>query len=613
VARPRRACAVARGVAESEESDVDWDLTAYFPEFGGEQHTAFEAALERDAATLSESLAGLPALGPASYGPWEAALDSYEAIGARFAHLRSYVGALASADGNDARYRAAEARLSSLRARLTALEARFIAALGALDDAAFDAWLAASPLADARYFLSRWRERATRSMAPEREALAAELGTDGIEAWGRLYDRLTSTLTFKLKQPDGSERELPISARRSLMEGPDRSVRQAAFAGGNRAFASVAPTLAAALNHIAGTRLTLYRQRGIAHFLEPALFDAGISRAALDALYVAVERQVALPRRVLALKARALGVPALAWYDLGAPFPSEVSRRIEWNDAIDMVARAFDHQYPKLGSFFMRGIERRWVDHRSRPGKRPGAFCTSSPLLEESRVFMTFQGTFNEVSTLAHEMGHAFHNHVMQGVRFYARRYPMTLAESASTFAELLLADGLAAQPGIDPRERRALEASLLNDASTFLLDITARFRFEQAFYEERRRGEVEVERLNELMASTQRDVFGEALDPAQLDPLFWASKLHFFITGVSFYNFPYTFGYLLSRGMFAEFKRRGAEFLPRYEEFLRRSGSDDAPRVARDVLGVELEQPDFWERSITSVAEPLARFEASL
>jgi oligoendopeptidase F len=592
---------------------VDWDLTAYFAEFGGEQQVAFEAALEADTSALGESVAALPDPGPASYAGWEAALERYEAIGARFAHLRSYVSALASADGTDPRYRAAEARLSSLRARLTALEARFIAALGGLDDAAFAAWLGAGPLADARYYLSRWRERATRSMPPEREALAAELGTDGIEAWGRLYDRLTSTLTFKLAQPDGSERELPISARRSLMEGSDRSLRQAAFEGGNRAFAGSAPTLAAALNHIAGTRLTLYRQRGVGHFLEPALFDAGISRSALDALYVAVERQLALPRRVLALKARALGVPALAWYDLGAPFPSTAARRIEWSEAVDMVARAFGRQYPKLGAFFTRGIERRWVDHRSRPGKRPGAFCTSSPLLEESRIFMTFQGTFNEVSTLAHEMGHAFHNHVMEGVRFFARRYPMTLAESASTFAELLLADGLAEQPGIEPAERRALEASLLNDAATFLLDITARFRFEQAFYEERRRGELEVERLNELMADTQRQVFGDALDPAAADPLFWASKLHFFITGVSFYNFPYTFGYLLSRGMFAEFKRRGPEFLPLYEQFLRRSGSDDAPRVARDVLGVELEQPDFWERSITSVAEPLARFEAAL
>lgn len=592
---------------------MDWDLTAYFPEFGGPEHLAFEASLEQDTAALNEAVAALSAPGPESYARWEAELQRCEDIGARFAHLRSYVGALASADGTDARYRAAEARLSALRARLSAPEARFIAALGTLPSAAFEQWLAQSQLADARYYLSRWRERATRSMAPEREALAAELGTDGIEAWGRLYDRLTATLTFELEQPNGAARKLPISARRGLMEGPDRSLRQAAFEGGNRAFEAVAPTLAAALNHIAGTRLTLYRQRGIDSFLEPALFDAGISRAALDALYLAVERQLELPRRVLALKARALGVPALAWYDLGAPFPSEASRRIEWTDAVRMVERAFSHQYPALATFFTRAIERRWVDHHTRPGKRPGAFCTSSPLLEESRVFMTFQGTFNEVSTLAHEMGHAFHNHVMKGVRFYARRYPMTLAESASTFAELLLADGLAEQPGIEPAERRALEAALLNDAATFLLDITARFRFERAFYEERARGELEVDRLKELMASTQRAVFGEALDPDQVDPLFWASKLHFFITGVSFYNFPYTFGYLLSRGMFAELKRRGPdEFLPRYEQFLRRSGSADAVSVARDVLGVDLEQPDFWERSITSVAEPLARFEAS-
>jgi oligoendopeptidase F len=591
---------------------VDWDLTPYFPEFGGAEHVRFTSALDGDVLGLGTLLDTLSTPEEGRFAAWETALERFEDLGARLSHLRSYVGALSAADGTDARYRAAEGRLSVLEARLTALRARIVSALGTGSDAAFEAWLETSRLQDAAYFLRRSRQRARHSMSPEREALAAELATDGIEAWGRLYDRLTGTLTFQLKEASGAVRELPISARRSLMAGPDRALRRAAFEGGNRAFESIAPTLAAALNHIAGTRLTLYRQRGIQHFLEPAIFDAGISRAALDALYTAVDRQIALPRRVLALKARALGVSALGWYDLGAPFPSSATHAIDWAEAVRLVELAFRRQYPALGEFFARAIERRWVDHRPRPGKRPGAFCTSSPTLEESRIFMTFAGTFNDVSTLAHEMGHAFHAHLLRGVRPFARRYPMTLAESASTFAELLLADGLASQPGIGAAERRSLEASLLNDGATFLLDISARFRFEKAFYEERQRGEVEVERLKELMASTQASVFGDTLDPDGQDPLFWASKLHFFITGVSFYNFPYTFGYLLSRGMFAEFKRQGPQFLLRYEEFLRRSGSADAPAVARDVLGIELEQPDFWERSISSLAEPLARFEAS-
>lgn len=592
---------------------MDWDLTAYFPEFGGDAQQRFERQLEADVSALGEEVARLDVAGPATFTSWERALERYEDVAARFGHLRSYVGALAAADGADPRYRAAEARLSVCRARIAAVEARFVAALAAPEQDDFEAWLRQGSLGEAAYFVRRCRERAQSSMTPEREALAAELGTDGIEAWGRLYDRLTSTLEFELERPDGSKQRLPISARRSLMEGHDRDLRRAAFEGGNRAFEPLLPTLAAALNHISGTRLTLQRARGVDHFLSPALFDAATSRAALDALHTAIERRIALPRRVLELKARALGVPALAWYDIGAPFPSEASESIEWSEAVALVESAFRRHYPKLASFFTSAIERRWVDHRSRPGKRPGAFCTSSPTLGQSRIFMTYQGTSSDMSTLAHEMGHAFHNSVLVDVRYLARRYPMTLAESASTFAELVLADGLAAQPGLSGAERRALDGALLNDAAIYLLDITARFRFEKALYEERQRGELEVERLNELMSQAQREVFGDVLDPAGTDPLFWASKLHFFITGVSFYNFPYTFGYLLSRGMFAELKRRGAEFLPRYEEFLRRSGSADAPSVARDVLGVELEAPEFWERSIDSIGEPLARYEATL
>ncbi len=599
---------------------MDWDLTAYFPSFGSPEHLEFDQALGSDLSRFAERLEALAPLARTTFDVWDDALVAYESLGVRLEHLRSYVSACSASDGRNPEYRKADAEIILRHAQLAKLDIRLMSGCAGASELDFEEWLSRPRLAGAEYYLRRLRERARHSMSMAQEDLATDLGTDGIEAWGRLYDQLTATLSFEMSYPDGSSERLPMSARRSLLENEDRRVRKAAFEGGHAAFRPLLPTLAAALNHIAGTRLTLSARRGYADFLEPALVQGGLSRATLDAMWAAVERERAIPERILRIKARALGVDRLAWFDLAAPFPRSIigagaaaSQPIEWARATSMVSQAFLRQYPALAQFFDAAIEKRWVDFQRRDGKRPGAFCTSSPLIKESRVFMTFQGTSGDVSTLAHEIGHAWHGHVLGSARYLASRYPMTLAESASTFAELMLADGLAKDPSLEPLQGALHAANVLNDAATFLMDIPARFFFERAFYEERARGQVEPERLAELMAAAQRRAVGEVLHPEGVDPLFWATKLHFFITSVSFYNFPYTFGYLLSRGLFAEFQRQGAEFLPRYEQFLRRSASADAPEVVRQTLGVDLEQPEFWQRSIESLKGPLETLEARL
>jgi oligoendopeptidase F len=590
---------------------MTWDLTSYFPDFHHPDRERFQAELDCDLCRLMERARALGELTAATFGAWEQVVLDTEGIGARLEHLRSFVKALASVEGSNRDYRAGEAECDRLAATFEAIDAHLQRGCGSAEQAVFDLWLARPALAGAEYALSRLRHKARASMPVELEELAAELSTDGIKAWGRLYDSVTSALTFEMQHPDGTTETLPISARRSLMEGADRAVREGAWRGGNRAFEQHADTLAAALNHIAGTRLTLNRRRGVKDSLEPALFQSGISRATLDAMYEAVERQIELPRRVLRLKACAMGRERLAWFDLGAPLETESPQTLDWEAAQRMVGEAFGAKYPALGEFYRTALEKNWVEWTPRPGKRSGAYCTSSPLLEQSRVFMTFGGTLSDVSTLAHEIGHAFHGHLMSDLRGFARHYPMTLAETASTFAELVLAhggqDGAAAGSAV---QRSTLRHNLVNDAATFLLDITVRFRFERAFYEQRAAGELSAERLGELMAQTQLDVLGPTLDPGGSDPLYWASKLHFFITGVSFYNYPYTFGYLLSRGLYAEFEQQGPQFLPRYEAFLRRTGSASAEVVAKETLGCDLEQPEFWERSILSLSGELARLE---
>jgi oligoendopeptidase F len=591
---------------------MDWDLSEYFPAFDDPRRQQFEHALIRDYGSALEASAKLSTLAADNADAWEAVALQFEGLMSRLSHFSSYVHALVSAEGNNADYLEAEGRLSTLGAQSSKLQAQLVRGIGSASEEQYSAWLKRTSLAGAQHFLGRLRKSFQMSMPTPLEELAADLGTDGVEAWGRLYDGVMSALTFELQGAGEERKQLPFSMRRSLMEGNDRAVRKAAFEGGNKALEPWLPTLNRALNHISGTRVTLSKRRGISHILDVATFEAGISRSTLEALMTAVERQIEIPRQVLALKARQMGTDAVRWYDLGAPLPMAESPSVPWEQAVSRVKTAFHRQYPALAEYFDGAIKNRWVDYHSRPGKRPGAFCTRSTLLGQSRVFMTYGETLSDVSTLAHEMGHAFHGHILRKARPFASGYPMTLAESASIFAELVLVNGLLDDPELSAEQRSALYATLVNDAPIFLLDVNTRFQFERAFYDERTLGEVRLERTCELMRETQRRVFGSVLEPGFEDAYFWASKLHFFITGVSFYNYPYIFGYLLSRGLYARFKEEGPAFLPRYEQFLARSGSADPAFVAREALGCNLDEPDFWEQSIQSVRVPLQALQSS-
>jgi oligoendopeptidase F len=271
-----------------------------------------------------------------------------------------------------------------------------------------------------------------------------------------------------------------------------------------------------------------------------------------------------------------------------------------------LVEKVFAKYYPELARYYRSALENRWIESEARPGKRPGAFCTGSPLIKEERVFMTFNGTLGDVGTLAHEMGHAWHGYLLRDTRPYAQLYPMTLAETASIFAEHLINQGLMQAEDISGEQKLLLLDAELSSAGVFLLDITVRFEFEKRLYQERQSGDVSVTRLKELMSKVQGQVFEEALLPEGIDPYFWASKLHFYITDVMFYNFPYTFGFLLARALFGLFLKQGAAFIPMYESFLKMAGSGSAEQVAQETLGLDIMQKSFWKTAIQGLEGPL-------
>jgi oligoendopeptidase F len=584
----------------------DWDLSSYFPEFGGPALSDFKQQLIADLEQASRAAGALPALTEEadSQEAYSRLIHQVEALSKAISHLYSYIGCLSSADASNEAFQVEEGWLAE---QMSALSKLRIPLLEGLKDAGADAFkllIEREDLKDAAYPVSRMRTDGQKRMSAPEESLAAELGINGIHAWGRLYDRVSGNLKFRMKQRDGSEKMLSISQARSLMGNEDPEVRDSAFAGYTEAWTSVEQVCAAALNAIGGTRHSLYKERGIGHFLEPALFQAGCTRATLEALMEAVDLESDFPREILRYKARRMGKAALQWQDLESPIPLGLGdgRPISWQNGVEWTSQAYRNAFPELGAFFDHMIEHRWIDYSPRDNKRPGGFCTGSDITDEPRIYMTFNGDMGSVTTLAHEAGHAYHHHVMKGIRVMAREYPMTLAESASTFGESILIDGIVNDPD-QPREvkLRLLEA-LVGSIPSYLINIPMRFHFEKAFYEARATAELSVSELKALMVRAQRECYRDVLAEGGEDPHFWASKLHFYISGISFYNFPYTFGFLLSRGLYNVFKDEGTRFLPKYKEFLRMTGSMPAEDVASRILGVNLSEPDFWQGAIRSL-----------
>jgi oligoendopeptidase F len=591
---------------------MTWDLTSYFPTFNGPEMLQFKAAIRNDVASLQGAAAALPALSVESILEWENILLRNEDLSRRMSHLSSYVGCLASSDASNEAYLKEEAELTHTRAELAKVRIELLRAFKESSDQVFSALSARPSLGGAQNYLDRLREEARRAMSSEKEVLATELGVDGIQAWGRLYNIVSAKLEFNMVFPGGRSARLPISQRRSLLENPDRHVRKAAFDSGNAAWRTIEDTAASALNAIAGTRLTLNRHRRIDSFLEIALFQAAITQKTLQAMFEALFANLDIPRRILQTKAQLMGRHRVTWYDLGAPLELPEPEKISWQEATTMVSASFLRAYPALGDFFVQQvIAKNWVEWEPRAGKRPGGFCTTSMVSKESRIFMTYNESLGDILTLAHESGHAYHGFLLRDLRPYARGYPMTLAETASTFAEQVLMNGVLDDPTITDQQKALILDTELGHGAVYLMDIPVRYEFEKAVYEERAEGPLTVSRLKELMIETQRRILGSVLENGGEDPYFWASKLHFYIAGITFYNFPYTFGYLLSRGLYGMFKKEGARFLPVYEELLQLAGSDTAENVVKRTIGEDLEKSDFWAAAISTLEEPLDRLQA--
>ena len=592
-------------MAVAEGTLPHWDMTTVFPSLESMEFTqAFDAAMEdidalaalferyqvrrRDSGSVDADFAAA----------YEAVTDRLNALLDQIRTLDSYINCFVTTNARDDRAKTYESLLDTHSVTLEQLRTRYIAWVGTSDN---EALLATSETARRHeYPVRRARELAQHQMPEAEEALAAELRPSGINGWARLHGNTSALLTASVRV-GGEERTLPISAVRSLATSPDRSVRRAAYEAELRAWESVAVPMAAALNGVKGFQQTIRKRRRWTDDIEPTLLANGIDRKTLEAMQQACIEAFPDFRRYLDAKARALGLERLAWYDVSAPLGQTV-RTWAWPEAEAFVSANFGRYSAHLAGFADSSFRERWIDAEPRVGKEGGAYCTGIRP-GESRVMMNFDGSFMSVSTLAHELGHAYHNLNLKNRTPLQRATPSTLAETASIFCETLAFEAALARA--DSAERLVLLDTSLNRDLGVVVDIHSRFLFERGVFEQRAQRDLTVAEFSALMEEAQRQTYGDSL--SCLHPYMWAVKGHYY--GPTFYNYPYTFGLLFGLGLYARYLQEPDSFRQQYDDFLSSTGLADAITLGKR-FDINVEEVDFWRSSLDVIRQQIADFE---
>ncbi len=521
---------------------------------------------------------------------------------AAYRTLSSYIYSFVVTDSRDTTAQARQSEAQRQSVRLAQLRVRFTAWVGSLD---VEAVIARSALASEHAFtLREARMLAAHLMAPGEEALAAELNIPGGVAWARLHATLTSQITVPVTL-DGEAREIPMSVARNLAFHHDRATRRAGYEAELAAWERNAAPLAAALNSIKGQVNMLSQRRGWETPLDVALMDARIDHATLNAMMTAARESFPDWRRYLRAKARALGLKRLAWYDLFAPVGGS-GRPWAFDEGAAFIVKRFGAYSDTLSAFASRAFRERWIDAEPRPGKEDGAFCMWM-WRDESRVMANFKPSFDGVSTIAHELGHAYHNLQLSDRPMLRRETPMTLAETASIFCETIIQH--AALADAQPEEQIEILEAALQGQCQVIVDITSRFLFEQHVFEQRRERELSIAEFRDLMTQSQRETYGDGLDEATLHPYMWAVKSHYYSPARSYYNFPYMFGLLFGVGLYARYQNDPNSFQAGYDDLLSSTGEGDAARLAAR-FGIDTREPAFWRASLDVIRGDIAHFE---
>jgi oligoendopeptidase F len=582
-----------------------WELESVFSAWSKDRAATMLGDFSKRLESLKASSAKL---NEATDVQWDAFIRSLEDVFFMHHDLSAASSCLCAQNVDDKEAIQFTSKLSAISPDIDVVMTNFEMNIRELSPTRVASLIESSPLLKSRaFFIRESANNARFKLDRPLQALASELGVDGLDAWGRLYERISGQLRVKLEE--GGE-QVEKSPGQVLYDSPDRAIRIKEFTAVRKAWQTMLTPCAAALNHLAGTRLTLYKRLGLQDHMDMPLHQNRLARRSLEAMWAVVDEQKQPLLDYLAIKAKKMGVAKLSYFDLAADVVTDqAAASLSYDESAKIVLNSMESFGPGFRNFSQRAYEHRWIEAANRKGKGAGGFCTFFPTAKQSRIFLTYRDNWEGAQTIAHELGHAYHSYVMKDLPLTLQFYPMNLAETASTFAEhLLLDERLRLAKGAG--ERFKILSSSLDDAVAFVCNVQARFLFEDQVYRSRKDAEADPETMCQWMSDAQRRAYGGMLDENGLFPEFWASKMHFFFAGQSFYNFPYTFGYLLSLALFDRFKADPTNFPKKYDQFLSMTGSASTEDAIQQTLGLDVGSKDFWRGSFAILNKRLAQLQ---
>jgi pepF/M3 family oligoendopeptidase len=534
-------------------------------------------------------------------------LDRANALIRQFSTIMAYISAFVSTDSFAAQPRKMQSELEPLGVRMSTIDTRFTAWIGQ-QSAKLDAVSKAPGTAhNHRFYLQQLARQSRYMMSEAEEKLAAELNLSGASAWNKLQGTIVSQLSVNFEH-NGVHEAISMPALINIIQhDPDQATRKRAYELELETWKTVEEPLAAAMNGVKGFANTLDRKRGRKQAVEVAIDAARIDRKTLDAMLGAMTDSFPHFRRYMRKKAARLGnSDGLPWWDLMAPI-GRSERSYTWEEGRAFIESNFATFSPRLLNMTQRAYDNNWIDAEQRKGKRAGAFCMDVQGVDESRILCNFDGSLDQISTVAHELGHAFHNECQIGQPALQNITPMTLAETASIFCENIIIDAALANAGSSDEELSILETDLIGK-NQVIVDITSRYLFETEVFKRREKAELSADDLNDAMLRAQKATYGNGLDERYMHKYMWTWKPHYYYPGLPFYNFPYAFGLLFALGLYAIYRERGQDFVKDYESLLASTGMDDAATLARR-FKIDIRKPAFWKGSLDLIAARIDRY----
>lgn len=588
--------------------ELTWDLEAIYPSFESEQLQQDRAQAETLAGELGAWAAPQRNTGQAAAGVMEQFLRQYNAYQQIYLRLFSYAELRFSADSDC---------MEAVRL-MDGLEEINAGAAEAL--VSFSKWLAARSadelersirssayLEQHGFYLRGIQSRSQHMLSGEGEAVIARLQSTGSKAWERLYMQTLSTLRTDMVLGEET-RKVSLAELRNLVYDPDPSVRRAAAQAEHEACRGVAEQSAACLNAVSGEAAAVYELRGYASPLHKVLDVSRMDQETLEVMLHAIRESLPVFQRYYSSKAKRMGHAGgrLPFWDVFAPIGEEAPDRLTYAEAQAIITAGFDRFSPELGGFARKVFRQRWIDAEPRSGKGNFGMCVDIAPLGESRIITSFHGHYIDVSVLAHEIGHAYHSSRLAGLSMVNMDYPVPIAETASIFCESLIHNELL--QSLPAEEADAILERSLSDAGYYIVDFYARYCFESGVYARRTSGPLTVEELNALMLESMEAAYGDSVLPGSIHPYQWISKAGYYMAGNEFLNFPYSFGLLFSKGLYAQYKKQGEAFVSRYEQFLSATSTRSIADAAR-LMDIDVHSLDFWQEALGFIAEDIDTF----